>query len=188
MRKDAVMAAAYAADQPTGDAGDRAAGEVSFPSDTDILITRVFNVPRESVFRAWTTPELVRRWWGGNRGTMTVADMDLRVGGSWRYVLRTRDGSLLAFHGKYREVVPLQRLVYTEVFEGQPEAQAQTTVTFEEAGGVTTVAILIRYDSREQRDAHRQYMVAGLHEALDRLEQTARHVAGGVADRRGERC
>ena len=155
-------------------AADHAVGEASYPTDTEILITRVFDAPKEVLYRAWTTPELVRRWWSGDRGTMTIAEMDVQVGGSWRYVLVTADGSEFAFHGEYREIVPDERIVYTEVFEDLPDAEAQTTVTFDEVDSRTTVAILVRYGSREQRDAHRRYMNAGLNEALDRLGQTAR--------------
>ena len=83
------------------------------------------------------------------------------------------DGSEFGFHGEYREIVPDERIVYTEVFENLPDAEAQTTVTFNEVDSRTTVAILVRYASREQCDAHRRYMAAGLDEALDRLGQTA---------------
>lgn len=152
---------------------DEAVDGVSYPTDTEILITRVFDAPKELIYRAWTTPELVRRWWCGDRGTITAADMDVRVGGSWRFVLVTGDGTEYAFHGTYREIVPQERVVYTEVFEDLPAAEAQTTVTFDEVDGRTTLAVRIRYGSRQQRDAHRRYMTDGLREALDRLERTA---------------
>ena len=112
---------------------------VTLPSDTEILITREFDAPRRLVYRAWTTPELVRRWWSGHRGEMTVAEIDLRVGGRWRYVMVADGGFEVAFHGEYREIVP-DELVHTEVFEmpGAPEGSRPSTVTFSEAGGRTT--------------------------------------------------
>jgi uncharacterized protein YndB with AHSA1/START domain len=146
--------------------------EVSLPSDTEILITRWFRAPMEVIYRAWITPNLVRRWWGAGRGTVNV-EMDFRVGGRWRYVLVADDGSQFAFTGVYREIVPWQRIVYTEIFEDEPDAEAQTTVTFATADGGTRLAILVAYRSREERDAHRHYMTDGLEEALDLLQRIA---------------
>src|SRR5438067_13940510 len=84
----------------------RGTGTVTLPADDQILITREFDAPRHLVYRAWTTPELVRRWWTGERGEMTIAEIDLRVGGSWRYVMVAHDGLEVAFHGTYLEIVP----------------------------------------------------------------------------------
>ncbi len=105
---------------------------VTLPTDEQILITREFDAPRHLVYRAWTTPELVKRWWSGNRGEMMTAEIDLRVGGSWRCVMVTDDGFEVAFHGEYREIVPNERIVSTEVYEGMPEEKAVNTVTFGE--------------------------------------------------------
>lgn len=91
--------------------------EITLPTDEQILITREFDAPRHLVYRAWTTPELVKRWWAGHRGTTTEVELDLRPGGRWRYVLKTNDGAEVGFHGEYREVVPEEKIVYTEVFE-----------------------------------------------------------------------
>ena len=146
--------------------------EVSLPSDTEILITRWFRFPMEVIYRAWITPNLVRRWWGAGRGTVNV-EMDFRVGGRWRYVLVADDGSQFAFTGVYREIVPWQRIVYTEIFEDEPDAEAQTTVTFVAADGGTRLAILVGYRRQEERDAHRHYMTDGLEEALDLLQRIA---------------
>src|SRR5512134_4124766 len=93
---------------------------VTLPTDEQILITRKFDAPKELVWKAWTTPELVRRWWHANRGEMTVCEIDLRVGGTWRYVMVTPDGLEVGFHGEYREIVPNERIVSTEVYEGVP--------------------------------------------------------------------
>src|SRR5438874_11237093 len=91
---------------------------VTLPTDTQILITREFDAPRHLVYKAWTTPELIKRWWAGDRGEGTIAEVELRVGGRWRYVMTANDGSEVAFPGGYREIVPSERLVSTEVFEG----------------------------------------------------------------------
>ena len=148
--------------------------KVTFPTDEQVLITRAFDAPRHLVYRAWTTPELVRRWWSGNRGEVTVAEIDLRVGGAWRCVMVTDDGFEAAFHGEYREIVPSERIVATEVYEGMPEAEALNTVTFAEADGRTTLTMLVEHASKEARDAHiASGMEAGMREAMDMLEGVA---------------
>ena len=157
-------------------AGSRKA-TVTLPADEQILITREFDAPKHLVYKAWTTPELVKRWWSGKRGQMTVVEIDLRVGGRWRYVMVGGNGQEVAFHGEYREIVPNQRIVHTEVFEGAPDAEALTAVTFTEAAGRTTLTILVQYDSAKDRDAHSDYMKDGLEEAMELLEQTARDVS-----------
>src|SRR5919199_1074782 len=96
--------------------------QVTLPADNQILITREFNAPRRLVWTAYTTPELVRRWWSGQKGTVTSAEIDLRVGGRWRYVMVANEGFEVAFRGEYREIVPDERLVNTEIFEGIPDA------------------------------------------------------------------
>jgi uncharacterized protein YndB with AHSA1/START domain len=108
---------------------------VTLPTDEQILIRREFEAPKHLVYKAWTTPELVKRWWSGNRGEMTIAEIDLRVGGAWRYVMVTDEGFEVAFHGEYREIVPNERIVSTEVYEGMPEGEALNTVTFTETRG-----------------------------------------------------
>ena len=148
---------------------------VTLPADDQILITREFDAPRHLVYKAWTTPELVKRWWHANRGEMTVAEIDLRVGGRWRYVMVTPDGFEVAFHGEYREIVPNERLVSTEVYEAAPDAEAVDTLTLTEADGRTTLTLLVQHASKEHRDAHIESgMEDGLQDALDLLEQVAR--------------
>jgi uncharacterized protein YndB with AHSA1/START domain len=147
---------------------------VTLPSDTQILITRDFNAPRRLVFRAWTTPDLIRRWWAGDRGQVTSVEVDLRVGGTWRYVMTANGGFEVAFHGEYREVVPHERIVSTEVFEGYPDAQAVSTATFTEQDGRTTLTLLVDHPSKETRDAHiNSGMEQGMQESMDHLEQVA---------------
>ena len=155
---------------------------VTLPADDQILITREFDAPRRLVYKAWTTPELVKRWWSGRRGEMTVAEIDLRVGGRWRYVMVATGGFEVAFHGEYREIVPDERIVSTEVFEAMPEGQALNTATFSEAGGRTTLTLLMQLGSREERDmVLGTGMEAGLQEGLDLLEQVAISLGGNGA-------
>jgi uncharacterized protein YndB with AHSA1/START domain len=147
---------------------------VTLPTDEQILITREFDAPKHLVYRAFTTPELVTRWWHANRGEMTIAEIDLRVGGKWRYVMVADGGFEVGFHGEYREIVPNERIVSTEVFEGMPDAEAVNTATFTEMDGRTTLTILVQHASKEHRDAHIDSgMEAGMQDAFDLLEQTA---------------
>jgi uncharacterized protein YndB with AHSA1/START domain len=148
---------------------------VTLPADEQILIAREFDAPRHLVYRAWTTPELVGRWWSGQRGEVTSIEIDLRVGGTWRYEMVAHGGLQVAFHGEYREIVPDERIVSTEVYEGMPDATALDTVTFADAGeGRTLLTILVEHASKEHRDAHiRSGMETGLQEAMDLLEGVA---------------
>lgn len=151
---------------------------VTLPSDTQILITREFDAPRHLVYRAYTTPDLIKRWWSGERGEVTSAEVDLRPGGSWRYVMIANAGFEVAFHGEYREIVPDERIVTTDVFEGMPDAAALTTATFAERDGRTTLSILVEHSSQEHRDAHIDSgMEGGMQESMDKLEQVARSLA-----------
>jgi uncharacterized protein YndB with AHSA1/START domain len=148
---------------------------VTLPADDQILITREFDAPRHLVYRAWTTPELVRRWFGGNHGEVTSTEIDLRVGGTWRYVMGGGDGPEFGFHGEYRELVPDQRIVSTEVYEGAPDAESVNTMTLTEHDGRTTMTVLIQHQSRANRDAVLEAgMETGMNAALDKLEELAR--------------
>ena len=164
-----------------------ATATVTLPTDRQIRITREFDAPKHLVYRTWTTPELIKQWWSGERGITTQAEVDLRVGGTWRYVHLDHDGFEVAFHGEFREVIPEERLVSTEVYEGasQPvegdtyppgeEEGALTTVTFEEAGGRTTLSMLVECPSKEVRDAIIESgMEVGMQEAWAKLERVAR--------------
>jgi uncharacterized protein YndB with AHSA1/START domain len=153
---------------------------VTLPSDTQILITREFDAPARLVFRTWTTPELVARWWHARRGTMKRTDIDLRVGGKWRWVMVTDGGFEVAFHGEYREIVPNRKLVYTEVYEGAPLAEdgieeaAINTLTFVEKDGRTVVTTLVETRTKAVRDTILESgMEAGMQDALDLLEEVA---------------
>jgi uncharacterized protein YndB with AHSA1/START domain len=148
---------------------------VTLPSDDEILITRVFDAPAALVFDAWTTPDLVKRWWAGDRGEVTDAAIDLRIGGRWRWVMTVHGGFEVAFSGVYREIDRPHRLVKTEVFELVPDAEAVSTTTFEESDGVTTIKILARYPSKEHRDAAiASGMEGGVQTSFNELEELVR--------------
>ena len=153
---------------------------VTLPTDTQILITREFAAPRQLVWKAWTTPELVKRWWNAKRGAVTICEIDLRVGGTWRYVMEVEGGFEVGFHGEYREIVPNERIVSTETFEGLPEGVTEeqgttvNTATFTEKDGRTTLTLLVQAPSKESRDAIIESgMEAGMQDALDLLEEVA---------------
>src|SRR4051812_46529618 len=150
---------------------------VTLPADDQILITREFDAPRQLVYRAYTEPELVRRWWSGKRGEMTTAEVDLRVGGTWRYAMNASSGDFeVAFHGTFREIVENERLVTTEIFEGAPPPASDdeavlNIVTFSETDGRTTLAILVQCPNREVRDIIIDSgMEGGMQEGMDLLE------------------
>jgi uncharacterized protein YndB with AHSA1/START domain len=155
--------------------------KVTLPTDEQILITREFDAPRHLVYKAMTTPELVRRWWHAKRGEVTVCEIDLRVGGKWRYAMVTPDGTEVAFHGDYVEIVPDERIVAREIYEGVPDGSAEelNTQTFEDAGeGRTKLTLLIQAPSKDARDALIESgMEDGLQDALDLLEETASSLA-----------
>ncbi|WP_426996739.1 SRPBCC family protein [Pseudarthrobacter sp. N5] len=152
--------------------------EVTLPADNEILVTRTFDAPKHLVYRAWTTPELVRRWWGGRRGHVTVAEIDLRAGGDWRYVLVADGGFEVAFHGQYREIIPNERIVATEIYEmpgEEPMADADApvnTITFTEQGGRTQLRMLTRTSSKELRDVIAgSGMEVGMREQFEILDE-----------------
>jgi uncharacterized protein YndB with AHSA1/START domain len=154
------------------------AAVVTLPSDTQILMTREFDAPRHLVFRAWTTPDLIRRWWSGEQGEVTSVEVDLRVGGTWRYVMVAHGGFEVAFHGEYQEIVTGERIVSTDVFEGMPDAPAISTMSLTETGGRTTLALLVQHSCQQHRDAHLQSgMETGLQDSWAKLEQVARSLA-----------
>ena len=151
------------------------------PTDTEIVMVREFDAPPQLVWKAWTTPELVSRWWPGKRGTMKSCEIDLQVGGQWRYVMEAGEGGFeVAFHGEYHEIVPNEKLVNTEIFEGAPEAGAALiTCTFAEIeDGRTRLSMLTSVDSKEIRDMIiGTGMESGAQEGLDILEEIAIELA-----------
>lgn len=149
-----------------------AATTLTVPSDTEIVIERSFNAPPSLVFAAWTKPKHVRRWYGLHFLTMTVCEIDLRVGGKWRYVLQGPDGSEHSFSGEYKEIMPPERLVYSEGYEAMPGHDYLVTTSFREENGKTRFTSTMLYQSKADRDGHAASgMEPGMRETLDRLEQ-----------------
>lgn len=153
--------------------------------DKQIEVVREFDAPRHLVFRAYTEPELIKRWWAGRRATVTSAESDLRVGGNYRYAARAKEDSKedfeaafleVAFRGTFKEVVENERLVYTEIFEAQPQEEALTTVTFEENDGRTTLRMLIEMGSTETRDLMASQMEDGVQEGFDIIDEIVREL------------
>jgi uncharacterized protein YndB with AHSA1/START domain len=150
---------------------------VELPTDEQILITREFDAPKHLVYKAYTTPELVKRWWSGQKGEVTLAEIDLRVGGKWRWVMVSSDGFEVAFHGEYQEIVPDERLVSTEIYEIPDQGDSPPTVntaTFAETDGRTTLTVLVECPSKELRDTIIDSgMESGMQGSYDALERVA---------------
>ena len=150
---------------------------VTTPTDTQIVIQREFDAPRHLVYKACTTPELVKQWWAGDRGEVTSAEIDLRPGGKWRYVMQANGGFEVAFHGEYREIVPNERIVSTEVYEGAPDPENNgtlNTMTLEDRGDLTLLTTLVQAPNKFVRDAIIESgMEGGMQESFDHLEKVA---------------
>jgi uncharacterized protein YndB with AHSA1/START domain len=153
---------------------------VTLPGDLEILIEREFDAPRAAVWRAWTEPALIRRWWHANRGEMTVCEVDLRVGGAWRYVMiAASHGFEVAFHGVFSEVEAAERLVGTQVYESIPDASCTVTTTFEDlAGGGTVMRMHVLHENKANRDGHLgSGMEEGMRVSLELLDVAASEAA-----------
>ena len=145
---------------------------LTLPSDREIVMERVFNAPRELVFKAHTDPNLIAKWWGPRKYTTTVDKLELWVGGVWRFVQHDADGNEYAFNGVYREIVPPERLSYTFEFEGMPGHVLVETLTFEDQGGKTRLTVTGLYPSVEDRDGMLQSgMEEGANESYDQLDE-----------------
>jgi uncharacterized protein YndB with AHSA1/START domain len=146
--------------------------KVTTPSDNEIHMTRLFDAPRHLVFEAMTKPEHVTQWWGrlGEGYSVPVCEIDLRLGGTWRFVSRHPKGEA-AFHGEYREIAPPSRLVFTEIFEDFPDVVTVVTSDFTDEGGKTRLTVTVLYPSREVRDMVKASgMEKGAAISYDRLE------------------
>lgn len=144
---------------------------IAEPGQHDIIMVREFNAPRERVFRTFTDPALIAQWWGP-RGYTTIVDaMDVHVGGLWRYIQRSPDGSEFPFYGVYHEITAPQRLVYTFEYEGTPGQVMLETITFEEQDGKTRITDSCVCQSVTDRDAMiRSGMAQGTADTWDRFE------------------
>lgn len=144
---------------------------VSIPTDREIVLTRVFEAPRRLVFEAMTTPELLKRWFGPRGWTLTVCEVDLRVGGAWRFVLRGPNGREMSMHGEYREITRPEGSVHTEVIDSFPVESVVRTV-LEEESGRTTLTGTVSYPTKEIRDmVVKSGMEHGAAETYDRLAE-----------------
>lgn len=153
---------------------------VTLPSENEIRMTRLFDAPRELVFEAMSRPEHIRRWWGclGEGYSVPVCEVDLRVGGRWRFVNQMPTGETAAFHGVYREIAPPGRIVFTEIFEPYPDVESVVTTTLAEEGGRTRMTVTVLYPSLEVRDLVRQTgMEHGAALSYDRLEDLVRELS-----------
>jgi uncharacterized protein YndB with AHSA1/START domain len=148
--------------------------KITTPSDREIVMTRVFDAPRQLVYDAWTKPDLLKRWLGVFGGwALVVCDIDLNVGGAYRYLWRGPDDAEMGMRGTYREIVPAERIVCTEVFD-QPwyEGEAVDTLTFVELRGKTTATTTVLYASKTVRDAVlKSPMEHGVAAGYDQLEK-----------------
>ena len=143
--------------------------QVSTPSPREVVMTRVFDAPRHLVYEAMTRPELLKRWFGPHGWSLVVCEIDLRVGGAWRYVLEGPDGRSMGMGGEYREIVPGERTVHTESFDDYP-GDSVVTVVLTEHEGRTTLTGTVLYESQEVRDAVIESgMKHGAAETYDRL-------------------
>ena len=162
---------------PVSSAANSETFKVSSPSETEIRLTRLFDAPRTLVFEAMVKPEHIRRWWGalGDGYSVPVCEVDLRVGGAWRFVNRHPKGEV-AFHGVYREITPPGRLVYTELMEPFPDGSLVTVVLTEERGK-THMSVTASYPTKEVRDmVLSSGMERGAALSYDRLEEIAREL------------
>ena len=153
--------------------------EVATPSATEIRMTRVFDAPRALVFDAMTKPEHVKEWWGrlGEGYSVPVCEIDLRVGGSWRFVNRHPKGEV-TFYGEYREITPPSRLVFTEIFAEHPDTVSVVTTIFSEEGKKTRMTVTVDYGTKEVRDIVLDTgMARGAAISYDRLNDLVKKLA-----------
>lgn len=145
--------------------------QVTTPTDREIVLTRVFDAPRRLVFDAFTKPELLKRWFGPRGWSLEVCEVDLRVGGTFRFVLRGPDGQKMGMRGVYREIVAPERSVHMESFDDYP-GESQVTTVLVEQGGRTTLTATVLYPSREIRDiVIKSGMEHGAAESYDKLAE-----------------
>ena len=145
---------------------------VTTPSDREIVMTRVFDAPRDLVFEAHTSCEHMSNWWGPRKYDVASCEYDFRPGGAWRIVHRGPDGDEHGFRGEFREIAPPERIVWTFEYEGMPGHISVQTLTLDEQDGVTTLTSAVTFDSTEDRDGMLETgMESGASESMDRLEE-----------------
>jgi uncharacterized protein YndB with AHSA1/START domain len=156
--------------------------ETSFnlEKDKEVIITRLFDAPRDLVYQTYTDPAMIPKWWGPRSLSTTVEKMEVKPGGQWRFVSQSPEGQVHAFHGEYKEVVPNQKLAWTFEYEGAPGHVSNESVVFEDKGGKTLVTIKAVYGSKEARDGMvKNGMEWGLRESMFRLEEELARKAAG---------
>lgn len=150
---------------------------VETPTDTQVVIALELDMPREVAYRVWTTPELIEQWWAAGQGEVRSIDLDLRVGGAYRYTIFAAD-QLWGFHGEFLQVVPNEWLLMTEVFENQPEMATIKKITFAEQDGRTLLTTHVHHTSKENRDSqidpHWQQGLKALRQHLELAASTIR--------------
>jgi len=166
--------------------------KVTTPSDTEIEMGRLFDAPPALVFEVMTRPEHVQQWWGqlGEGYSVTTCEIDLRVGGAWRFVNKHPRGEV-EFHGRYREISPPDRLVFTEIFAQYPDVESVVTTTLTAEGGKTRMRVVVRYPSQEVRDiVMKSGMEHGARASYDRFEDLLARLGAPVSpgDRRAARA
>ena len=164
---------------PVSTAANSQSFQCTTPSDREIVLTRLFDAPRQLVFDAMTKPEHVKRWWGilDDRYTVPVCEIDLRPGGAWRFVSEIPDGGQVEFYGTYREVSPPDRLVFTEIYAAFPDTISVITAVFTEERGKTRLTATCVYPSKEVRDiVVGTGMEKGAAASYDRLEDLVREL------------
>jgi len=146
---------------------------LTMPSDREIVMSRVFDAPRELVFKAYTDPNLIPQWWGLRSSTTIVDKMDVRPGGVWRFIQRDANGNEYGFNGEYQEIVPPERLVNTFEWEGMPGHIIVDSATFEALpDGKTRLTVTSLFASVEDRDGMlASGMEGGANETWDRLAE-----------------
>ena len=156
---------------------------VTTPSDREIVMTRIFDAPRDLVFEAHTSCEHMSRWWGPRRYQISSCQIDFRPGGAWRIVQRGPDGGEHGFRGEFREIVRPERIVWTFEYEGMPGHVSVDTLTLEEQGGKTTLTAISVFDTVQDRDGMLQSgMQEGAAETWDRLDEYLTVLAGSAAE------
>jgi uncharacterized protein YndB with AHSA1/START domain len=146
--------------------------KVTTPSDREIVMTRVFDAPRDLVFEAHTSCEHMSNWWGPRKYDVASCDVDFRPGGAWRVVHKGPEGEIHGFRGEFREILRPERIVWTFEYEGMPGHVSVDTVTFQERDGKTTLVVTSVFDNLQDRDGMLQSgMEEGAAETWDRLEE-----------------
>lgn len=162
----------------TNDQAQAPTATLTTPTDREIHVERVFDAPRDRVFAVYTDPELIPEWWGPRGRTTVVDQMDVRPGGSWRFVIDKSDGTETAFRGTYREITPPERIVKTFEWEGMPGHVAVETATFEDLGDRTKLTETSLFHTTEERDGVLgPGMERGMNEMYARLDELLARLA-----------